>query len=128
MQTGIGTTILTKFLILSLSFVFSCNADITKKCFKAKMITPHCEKNSVLIEFAKPNDFSTRQEVSDGGTRYYGVLVDFPMSSYKRDSTIYVKFHYDKDREEKVGNRACPQNLSFARVFVFDGMGMEFCN
>ena len=119
-----------KLLLFIGVIMIGCTSDVNKKCFKVRIGILYCDApNTVLVLFDKPNKFTTKQVNNiENTTEYIAAITDFPQGLIVKDSTIYVQFHYDEERENEFNKNPCPMLFGPAKILTFDGVSTESCN
>jgi hypothetical protein len=107
-----------------------CKDDVSKKCYKVQMITRYCsDRNTVLVYIDKPNEFATTIEgASEKKARYTAAITDFPEELIVNDTTVFIHFKYDIERERSYWkDKICTSLFSPVKILVFESLSTERC-
>jgi hypothetical protein len=121
-------------ILITVTQYFGCTTDSVESasgCYKVRLISRYCSppSYSVLVHFDKPNSFTTTEYDQDGKpSRYIAAISNFPEELFKKDSAVYIKFHYDETKDKEFHQYPCTANMGPAKYLMLDEISSESCN
>jgi len=115
-------------LLLQLLIGVSCKKDNTQKeCYQVRYVMNYCPNMGVLVEFTEPNPDATKIERDNGKVIYQAALLNIPEQYHIKDKVFYVKYHYDKDKENELNKGMCPAIFSPVKILIGDYASENDC-
>jgi hypothetical protein len=105
--------------------------DSASGCYKVRLGPQYCSppSYSVLVYFDKPNPYSTTEyDQDEKPSRYTAAVSNFPIALHKRDSVVYIKFHYSAAKDREYKQSPCAAIFSSTKYVMLDEISTRSCD